>query len=628
MCGIAGISGFSAEDSSSALKKMLFSIAHRGPDDEGILVDDLLAIGHRRLSIIDVSQLGHQPMGIKNDKVWIVYNGEIYNFQAIRKQLIQKGYHFRSETDTEVLLHGYQEWGIDVLSHLNGMFAFAIYDKLKQCLLVARDRLGIKPLYYSILPDNRLVFASEIRALLASNLIPPKLNEKAISTFLQYQSVPAPNTLIRGIDMLLPGQYILKNRSGITKSKYWNLAVSGDPISNLKEKPTKNIRKLLVSAVEKRMIADVPLGAFLSGGIDSSLIVAIMSRITKQPVKTFTVAFEDHKFQDGHYSKIVADQFKTSHTELKLSFEDVLDQIPEAISAQDHPSGDGINTYLVSKAARKDGLTVALSGLGSDELFAGYAGFQRVYRQQKNQIFWKLVPPGIRKEFGQLIENKASNIKIRKIGQMIQTSGKIAEVYPLTRQFFSPQQSQFILSQNSNYYTIDLYSRLLSDLLANRKKNSDHVISQISNAELRTYMHDVLLRDTDQMSMSNSLEVRVPFLDHQLVEYVLQLPDKYKFKKKQTKALLLETFKDLLPDKVIDRPKQGFIMPFDDWMKGPLQALCQENLNAISNLKMFDQVYINTLWDCFLKGSKAVSWSRIWLLIALGAWCKRNNISW
>ena len=621
MCGITGIIGLAKEASTAGVTHMLQVLAHRGPDDSGVFAGERVALGHQRLSILDLSAQGHQPMHSADGRYVITYNGELYNFRALRAELAQLGYTFRSSTDTEVMLYAYDAWGAACLERFNGMFAFALYDQEKGSVLIARDRLGIKPLYYASTSEEAFVFASEVRSILASGLAKPQLNVHALSAYLRYQSVPPPETLVAGIRLLEPGTYLLVKAGAVEQHRYWH-AWQGEAIQPDDNNPEQNVRSLLEAAVQRRLISDVPLGAFLSGGIDSSLIVGIMSAGSTQPVQTFTVAFDDPRFEDGRYAAMVARHFKTSHTEVLLQTDDVLAQVPEAVAAQDHPSADGINTYVVSKAAKASGLTVVLSGLGGDELFAGYAGFKRLYQQQQWQSAWKFLPSAMRTFAAKAIGQRTASIGVKKIAQMLQTDGALASVYPLTRQFYAPDQVTQLLVQDTNGY--DPYHQLLRDHL--QGKPQQRIISQISYAELNTYMHDVLLRDTDQMSMAHALEVRVPFLDHTLVEYMMQLSDGQKFNKQQQKSLLVNAFAGMLPAEVLHRPKQGFIMPFADWMRGPLRAFCEQNLDVLADQPAFRAETIQRYWQDFLQGSKAISWSRLWLLVALGAWIARNGI--
>ena len=376
----------------------------------------------------------------------------------------------------------------------------------------------------------------------------------------------------------------------------------------------------MLKAVERRLVSDVSIGAFLSGGIDSSVIVGLMSQLRDQPVNTFSVVFDDPAFEDRHYAKIIANRFNTRHQEVTLTFDKVLQQIPEALALQDQPSGDGINTYIVSKAVQQAGLTVALSGLGGDELFAGYSLFKRLAMQQRALFFWRWFPQLLRGQVGRALYAVNPSIATQKLKRLVSSNGTLAEVYPLGRQCFSEDQVASLLGNNAGYD--DPYVALLKQSYTAHADRG--LLSRISFAEARTYMHDVLLRDTDQMSMASALEVRVPFLDHDLVEYVMGVGDEIKAPGNTPKKLLVESLAELLPESVIHRPKQGFSMPFEQWMKGPLQGLAEEHLQVLADMSVFDGGNIFYYWQAFLRGEKIVSWSRLWLLIALGAWCNNN----
>lgn len=386
MCGINGILGLS--DTTLAKQKvqaMNTAMKHRGPDDDGLFAEDEIVLGHRRLSIIDLSSAGHQPMQSHDGRFKIVYNGELYNYKELRFELKrvvsgsgEQAYFFQTNTDTEVIIAAYARWGEECVNHFNGMFAFAIWDSLKKELFIARDRLGIKPLYY-LYTNNVLAFSSEIRSLLASELIPKKLDENNLVDYLRYQIVHAPNTIVKGVKMLMPGHCIKAVNDKITLHNYWNITKNISNASDGKSytQVCKDVNSLLTKAVERRLIADVPFGAFLSGGIDSSAIVGLMSKVSTEKVKTFSVTFDESEFSESKYAQLIAKKFNTDHHEIKLNPSDFLKELPNALKAMDHPSGDGPNTFIVSKATKEAGITMALSGLGGDELFAGYDVFKR-----------------------------------------------------------------------------------------------------------------------------------------------------------------------------------------------------------------------------------------------------------
>ena len=625
MCGIAGIvsSKVAKDKAIVALQRMNNAIAHRGPDAEGTWNDNFAYLGHRRLSIIDLSDSGTQPLHSYDNRYVIIYNGELYNYKELRLQLQraiqgtqEQPYFFKTQTDTEVVLAAYARWGAGCLQHFNGMFAFAIYDKQEKNIFIARDRMGIKPLYYSY-QNNTLIFASELRAVLQSSLIEKKINQDALVDYLQYQTVHAPNTIVNEVKMLLPGHYLTIENNDLKICAYWQLEknINYASIGKSYEDICKDIRTLFYEAVERRLVADVPFGAFLSGGIDSSAIVGAMSKISSQQVKTFSVVFNESEFSESHYARIVSEKFKTDHHEIKLNPQDFLHQLPEALNAMDHPSGDGPNTYIVSKATKKAGITMALSGLGSDEIFCGYDIFKRSYKLEQ-QWWLNFVPRLLRVSVAAALTSFNKNIAAQKLAQILsKPQVNFNYAYPLSRQVLLDKQIKQLLQRND--LPMNSVYRFLRLLDFNDK---NHRLSKYSIAEISTYMQNVLLRDTDQMSMASALEVRVPFLDYKLVEYVLGVSDKHKYPH-TPKKLLTDSLQDLLPAEIINRKKMGFVLPWQLWMKNELKQFCEENLAELEGIG-FNQHAVNNLWKTFLKGDAQITWSRVWPLVTLGNWQK------
>ena len=624
MCGIAGIAGASSHEARTIITYMTSALAHRGPDDAGTFVDETVALGHRRLSVLDLSPNGHQPMWSDDERYGIVHNGEVYNFRSLRAQLEDRGHTFHSTGDTEVILKAFVEWGADCVHRFNGMFAFALYDRLERRLFLARDRLGIKPLYYARTEAGLFLFASEIRALLASGLVPRRLNTAALPAFLRHQAVPDPETLVHGIRMLSPGHRLVITQGRVEVDCYWHL-LAHTPQRLSEHAPQafrSGIRERLRNAVARRLVSDVPLGAFLSGGIDSSLIVALTSQVQAAPVNTFTVAFDHPGYQDGPYARQIARRFRTEHTEITLSDREVVERIPEALAAQDLPSADGINVFIIAQAARSAGMTVTLSGRGGDELFAGYPSFRHLRRQHRLRWLWHLAPPGLRKQVGAILFRQRPSIATEKIKDALRTDGSLAAVFPLIRQSFARNQVAALLGRDE--IDSDLYTVRLTESFSRFPEAS--LLTKISFAEARTYMHDVLLRDTDQMSMAHGLEIRVPFLDHELVAYTMAVPPAAKQPNGIPKRLLVESFEALLPPEVVHRPKQGFMMPFEAWMRGPLERLCRQHLSVVADTPAFQADVLRQYWHAFARGNATLSWSRLWLLVALGSWMTRHDI--
>jgi len=630
MCGINGIYGIkNSEEAQSKLKKMNDALAHRGPDDEGVYFANEMALGHRRLSIIDLSAAGHQPMSSSDGRYTIVYNGELYNYKKIKLDLQRvtrddspenTNFIFRTNTDTEVILAAYIRWGKECLQQFNGMFAFAIWDNEKKELFIARDRLGIKPLYY-YQKNNLFLFSSELRALLSSECIPKKIDSSSLSDYLRYQTVHAPSTIIENVKMLLPGHSIKVSNSEVEIENYWKLIP--EKIENKKEKNyeeiCKDVKKLLSESVERRLIADVSFGAFLSGGIDSSAIVALMSQVSSQKIKTFSVTFDESEFSEAKYAQLIANKYNTDHHEIKLKPSDFLTELPAALSAMDHPSGDGLNTYIVSKATKNAGITMALSGLGGDELFAGYPVFKQ-WMDLKNKFWLNAIPSFARSMGGNLLSNIKPSVASEKKAALLKHEViDFSAFYSLSRQVLLDKQMQNILSGKLENNQVSAF--LKTQKIGKLKSE----ISKISVAEIATYMQNILLRDSDQMIMANALEVRVPFLDHTLVEYVLMLSDKAKMPL-TPKKLLTDAMGDLLPLEIINRPKMGFTFPWKHWLKNELHDFCEQNIRALSKRSFFNENSIMQLWKDFLNNNPRITWSRIWHLVVLENWLQQNNV--
>lgn len=629
MCGINGILGIKDTVlSKQKVQSMNVTMKHRGPDDEGVFVNEDIALGHRRLSIIDLSDAGHQPMQSHDGRFQIVYNGELYNFKELKFELQrvmsgskEQAYFFQTNTDTEVIIAAYARWGEDCVNHFNGMYAFAIWDNEKKELFIARDRLGIKPLYY-IYTNNILAFSSEIRSLLASELIPKQLDENSLVDFLRYQTVHAPNTIVKGLKMLMPGHYMKGSNGKITIHSYWNLKKNISRASDGKsyQEVCKDVNQLLTKAVERRLIADVPFGAFLSGGIDSSAIVGLMTKVSTEKVKTFSVTFDESEFSEAKYAQLIAEKFNTDHHEIKLNPTDFLDELPNALKAMDHPSGDGPNTYIVSKATKEAGITMALSGLGGDELFAGYDVFKRSLELNK-KAWLNAVPKFMRGAGGAMLTKAKPGVASEKIAEFLkQDSINFKSFYPLSRQVLMDKDILAILNKK------ELTSNMVSEIIeASDIINLKSKISQVSIAEISTYMQNVLLGDADQMSMAHALEVRVPFIDYTLVEYVLGVPDKYK-STSSPKKLLVDSLGDLLPPEIVNRPKMGFSFPWKNWMKNEMKTFCEQQMVSLSKRKLFNEQGVMKLWKAFLSDDPKVTWSRIWYLVVLENWLQENNI--
>ncbi len=627
MCGIVGIVGSNQRSTLEALRRMSVAVAHRGPDDAGeelaATPDGVIGLAHRRLAIIDLSSQGHQPMKDPTTGNWLTYNGEIYNFCELRAELEACGYEFLTRTDTEVILAAYREWGLKALSRLRGMFALGLWDESLQRLILARDPFGIKPLYYYRL-GNLFLFASEVRALLASGMAPRRLSLEGLFSYLRFGSVLAPWTAVDGVHSLLPGHYMIvePGESGlqVEENEYGKSLFS--MCSPLASVPTRSeaiatLRETLKESIHSHLISDVPLGVFLSGGIDSSAIVALMSQVTKESPKTFSVVFAEKEFSEAAQGRVVAERFGTDHKEIPLTEQALLEMLPAALRAMDQPSMDGINTYVISKAVKEEGITVALSGLGGDELFAGYESFKRV---KYAQMMAKL-PVWIRRSVATAGEGLLNrSVRQRKAWELLAGDGSPFSVYSVSRQLFSAQEVGAITKTTIP----STYPPMPSDGFL------DDPLNAMSLYELRGYMANTLLRDTDCMSMAHALEVRVPFIDSAVVSYVLSLPGTWKVDGSRPKPLLLDALGELLPEEIWRRPKMGFTLPFKRWMIGALApgiervlASIESDISAVG----LDNSEVLSVWRQFQEEPESIGWARPWALYVLIRWCELNQVT-
>ena len=565
MCGIAGIYQFKNSNRAElerTIDLMNKSQSRRGPDDDDIFIDEEngLVLGHRRLSILDLSEAGKQPMELKieNWKLEIVFNGEIYNFLELKKDLEQKGYKFKTKTDTEVILSLYDEYGEKSFSMLRGMFAFALWDDKNKKLFLVKDRYGIKPLYYY--SDNeKLVFASTVKALENSGIISVQKNPEAYIGFLLFGSVPLPLTTFKNVFAVPAGHYLEFDFYGNKKLvKYYDLLnffleKSNDNFKIAKEK----ISNLLEESIKLHLISDAPLGIFLSGGLDSSAIAALAAQNRKNPIATLSIIFDEEEFSEQKYQRLVVEKIKSDHREIKIIKNDFFDSFSEIFEAMDQPTIDGVNTFFIAKVAKEAGLKTVLSGLGSDEIFMGYSHFKKAKILRKIQNLPQLVkfPLGILSLFG----GRLAKLNYLKNDSPI-------HFYLSIRGLFAPKEVAKILNisvKEVNNFIDELVE--LTNLQTYKLNNLDPT-DLLSYLEIKFYLQNQLLKDTDFMSMYHSIEVRVPFLDHPLVEYLSSLPPEIKLGGSLNKALLIEATRDLLPEEIFTRSKMGFTFPFGKWL--------------------------------------------------------------
>jgi asparagine synthase (glutamine-hydrolysing) len=627
---------------------MAAAMRHRGPDEDGFLVGDTrvpgLALGMRRLSIIDLSG-GHQPIWNETRDVAVVFNGELYNYRDLRERLALCGHRFATKSDTEILVHAWEEWGEDALDELRGMFAFALLDLRERyatapILFLARDPLGIKPLYYTQSPDG-FAFASEVRSLLASGTVEKKLSQDALTAYLLFGSVSEPVTLIDGVFSLPPGHRMLLHvpeRRRVPRARPWWDAVLS-PAARDTRKPqelssaTRKLRSLLEDAVRAHLIADVPVGLFLSSGLDSGAIAALAAK-AQAGIQSFTLTFPGTAFDEAGLAGVIAKHCQTKHTEVPLDGASIVARLDEAIASLDQPTMDAVNTYFVSWAARKVGLKVALSGIGGDELFAGYQTFADTPRLTRLVRTAWFVPAAVRRLTAPLIAalagQRSSPDAARKATAAWVYPDALPHPYFFTRTLFPPGPLEKIIEPRFRPSTIAADGVTLEPTwLGWLERSSDEArklepVAGISWLEMRSYMASTLLRDTDSASMAQSLEVRVPLLDTPLVEFVSSLPDVARRQPGMQKALLVGALGELLPEKILAQRKRTFTLPWEEWLRGPLRARVEACFaEPAAALQPFLRPGgMKGVWNNFLVGK--TTWSRPWSLYVLNEWCRRH----
>ena len=624
MCGLFALVG--AADAALG-RRVADCLHHRGPDDSGVWTSasgTAVTMASTRLSIIDLSPGGHMPMLSADGRMVIVYNGEVYNFRELRAELEGLGERFQSHSDTEVVLAAYRCWGAQCVQRLRGMFAFAIWEIDKHQLFAARDRLGIKPLYWTESPRG-LAVASELKGLLAGGLAPRELDLQALHHFLTFYSVPPPYTMLASVQALLPGHSLTWQAGRVTVQKYWDVPASAVPSQRMEyEEARRELRRLLEETIRLRMIADVPVGAFLSGGMDSSAVVALMTRISGARLKTFSVGFqaESRSIDERSYARLVAAHCDTDHTEVLVDGSQVAAQLAQFVRAMDQPTGDGLNTFLVSQAAAQH-VKVALSGLGADELFAGYHQFRYLQQAEPWARWWQQTPQWL-----QAVARSGS-----RLGAVAAGRPAIAEVPAwLSGDFLS----RYLRTRT--LYDEDGKLRLYADTLRHSRNvagsadaltvhldaNDANVVAKVTRLELKGYMAHMLLRDTDAMSMAHSLEVRVPWIDHKLVEFAVGLPAEWKLRGGQSKAIFADALADVLPRTVLRRRKQGFEIPLATWLRNELRGVLEDTLAPATVLRrgLFNVQRVQQLLADFVAGRGA--YMRVWALVILELWQREN----
>jgi asparagine synthase (glutamine-hydrolysing) len=616
VCGIASAVG--VRHAERVVADMSRALGHRGPDDHGTRPLSgrdgvpLGAIAHRRLSILDLTAAGHQPMVSSNGRYVVAYNGEIYNFRALRAELERAGARFTSDGDTAVLLEGWVRFGPAFVHRLDGMFAFALWDEWNRSLYLARDAVGIKPLYYALVGRGLLV-ASELRGLLASQLVRAHIDARALAGYLTFGSVPEPETIVTGVRALPPGLVMSFDAASATLKEVASVRIvqpdaDQDPVSD-RATAVELVRESLERSIDRHLVSDVPVAVFLSGGIDSSIIAALAAQRAGTTLDGFTVTFSEQQFDESAVAQRVARRHGIRHHLIPLGDEDLLAALPRAFAAMDQPTLDGINTYVVSEAVRAHGTKVVLSGLGGDELFAGYPSFRRARALAR----YAHIPAPARRVAARVAAS-IGGVRSAKMALGLRNGLPGDASYLASRTLFGSRQVSDLCG-----------ARALATEGAPRELS---VLRQVSWRELTGYMRNTLLRDSDVFSMAHALELRVPFLDREVIAAAFQVEDALKLSRGVTKPLLVDAARDLIPLEVWDRPKQGFVLPFASWMHGALAAEVTATLGDADRIQSLglNPHAVRAVWSGFIRGQTGVTWSRPWALFALLRWATAHGI--
>lgn len=625
MCGITGVFAFNeiGRFNLPNISLATETLEHRGPDFQKVFVGDFVALGHRRLSIIDLNAQSNQPMSAEDGRYQLVFNGEIYNYKSLRQELSSKGVQFETESDTEVLLQLLIHEGKDALNKLNGFFAFAFYDQQKEEMLVARDRYGIKPLYY-LEDEDRFIFASELRAILKFG-IKKKIDTNSLYTYLQLNYLPAPMSMVKGVKKLMPGQYAVVKKKSVEINSYYELKTTFEkPFQGTYEDAQVQLKALMEKSVERRLVADVPLGTFLSGGVDSSIISAIAAKKV-DGLHTFSIGYKGNSFFDEtEYANAVAKHIGSKHQVFSLSLDDLYAYLPKLLKSFSEPFADSsaLPVYALSQLT-KENVTVALSGDGADELFAGY---------NKHAALYRLWHPGAKEKIVSALRplwNILPKSRNNPLGNLARQLKKFADASQLD----VPSQYWILASLQSAQKSIELLSNaVLEDIdFEGFDLWKDHLLSTINSKSInqslqldqKLVLQGDMLQKVDLMSMQHALEVRVPFLDHELVAFANSLPEEYKVNGKRKKMILQDTFRDILPDKIYNRPKHGFEVPLLDWLRKDLKSDIENkwlDKERIEKQGVFDWEGITALKKKLFSNNPEDSHAHIWALIVFQEW--------
>lgn len=627
MCGINGIA-FSSRSNrfvdEVVLNRMRDVIAHRGPDDHGVFIEGKIGLGHRRLSIVDVAS-GHQPMRTEDGALCITYNGEIYNHTDFRNSLIDRGHIYRTHCDTETILHLYSEYGPSCVDYLRGMFAFAIWDKHNRNLFIARDRLGVKPLYYVHTSDGSLYFASEIKSLLEAGAIKPQLNYEVLPDYLANHATSGEETLFRDVKRLLPGHTLTWHDGKIKINRYWDVSFTKAAADSRKDADyIAEWSDLFRTSVRLRLMADVPLGMFLSGGIDSSAIAAVMSTLVDEPIKTFSVAFAERSANELEYARLIADAYKTDHHEVVVSPEDFFGMLPKLVWHEDEPLAhpSSVALYFVSRLASKH-VKVVLTGEGSDELLAGYARYRKtLLNLALGERYHRLIPGSLRSVVRSQISSMGnSRVRAKLLRTFLNVTPDIESIYFDNFAVFGrSNQSQLLTSGTRDRIgTLDPYGTVRSLL---KSTDAHSLLDRLLYADIKTYLHELLMKQ-DQMSMAASIESRVPFLDHKLVEFTSGLPERLKLRGWTTKYILRKSMKGILPERILSRPKMGFPVPVGSWFRGAYAPVLQEYVlsSRATQREIFNPQYVQRIVAEHQQGADHSE--RLWSLVNFELWMRQ-----
>jgi asparagine synthase (glutamine-hydrolysing) len=619
MCGIVGIVNLNSGESIDEMRLtcMRDVLRHRGPDGEGLFVNGPVGLGHRRLAIVDVAG-GHQPMANEDESVWVVLNGEIYNHAALRPGLQAKGHRYRTSSDTETILHLYEEEGDRCVERMQGMFAFAVWDRPRQRLFLARDRLGIKPLYYAV-TDHELLFASEIKAILVASSLRPALNEAILPEFLATRFVAGEDTFFRGIRKLMPAHTLSWSREdGFRTRRYWSLPSAVDEIHVPLRQAAQEVRVKLEAAVRSHLMSDVPLGLFLSGGIDSSGLAALMAPMVAEPIRTFAVGFSDPDANELAYARLVARSVGAEHREVVVSPSEFFAALPELIWHEDEPIAfsSSVPLYFVSRLARPH-VKVVLTGEGADELFLGYHRYRvTAWNERLGRAYWTVTPRPLRAGIRSAIHGLPWPLRRYAERTALALEPGVRSLFFENSAVFSGRFQRALLRDPAILTDRDPYAEGLRHYDEARGGS----LERMSHTDLQTYLVELLMKQ-DQMSMAASIESRVPFLDHEFVEHVVTLPGRYKLRGWETKAVLREALRDLVPPQILTRRKMGFPVPVGRWLRGPFWPMVEEFVLGPRALQrgLFEPSFLRHLGDEHRTG-RAEHGDRLWLLANLEIW--------